>query len=98
MKKEKLLLKIEEAEKEAYYRSLHCDKCLDERRKQRIIDEKSYNKKAMTNVIRRLVCQYCKHEDFFVVDGDLEVCRHSGEIREVVSTEEDYGNHSVRHK
>ena len=81
MKKEELLKVLEEVEKEVYYKSLHCYQCLREQQKQRIIDEQTYNEKAMVNVIRQLVCEYCKHEDF-TVDGDLEVCRYWGVIRE----------------
>ena len=97
MKKDELLRMIEEAEKEIYYKNIYCDHCLKEQRKQKIIDEHTYNEKKMANVIRSLVCRYCKHKDF-AVDGDLEVCIHCGMIREEVSTEGDYGYHSVRHK
>ena len=97
MKKEELLKVLEEAEKEVYYKSIHCDQCLDEQRKQRIIDEHTYNEKVLGSVIRQLVCEYCKHEDF-AVDGELQICRRCGSIKEEVSTEGDYGNHSVRHK
>ena len=96
MKREELLKVLEETEKEVYYKSIHCDQCLDEQRKQKIVDEHTYNEKTMANVIRELVCQHCKHE-YFVVDGDLEVCRYCGVIREA-STEGGYGNHRVRHK
>ena len=97
MKREELLKVLEEAEKEFYYRSIYCDQGLKEQRKQKIIDEHTYNEVAIMNVIRQLVCQYCLHE-YFIVDGDLKICRHCDVIREEASAEGDYGNHSVRHK
>jgi len=89
MKKGDLLKVIKETEKEVYYKTIHCDQCLREQQKQKIIDEHTYDKKLMANVIRQLGCIYCKHEDF-AVDGYLEVCLHCGVTREEASTEVDY--------
>ena len=82
MKKDELLKMTEKAEKDnIYYKTIHCDQCVREQRKQKIIDEHTYNRKIMANVILRLVCRYCKHEDF-VVDGELQICMDCGVIKE----------------
>jgi len=96
VKKADLIEAIAEVEKEAYYKeSITCDQCLREQRKQKIIDEYTYNKKIMANVIRRLVCNYCEHEDF-AVDGDLQICMQCGSVYEGV--EDDYGSRRKIHK
>jgi len=95
LKKAELVEAIAEVEKEAYYKSITCDQCLREQQKQKIIDEHTYNKKVVENVIRQLVCDHCKHEDF-AVDGDLQICMQCGAVYE--SVEGDYCSHRKIHK
>ena len=96
MKKDELLRIIEEAEKAVYYKTSHCDQCLREQQKQKIVDKRMYNERTMANVIRRLVCRYCRYKNF-AVDGDLEVYMHCGVLREKVNTEGECGHYSARH-
>lgn len=97
MKKEELEVAVAEAEKEALYKeSVTCQQCLVEQRKQKIIDEHMYNKKTMANVIRRLVCDYCSHQDI-AVDGDVRICMGCGAVQRE-DTDTDYFSHHKIHK
>ena len=96
MKRAELEEAIAAAEKGAWYKeNVTCQQCLREQRKQKIIDERVYNERTMANVIRRLVCDQCKHEDF-VLDGDLQICVNCGTIKEDVNTEGDYNFNRVK--
>ena len=89
---------IEEAEKKLKYeKTVTCQACLEERRKQRLIDDKLYDWRCMDNLIRKLVCTYCKHDNF-AVDGDIRVCVACGTVEDTVSTEGDYTYNRVKHR
>ena len=57
-----------------------CGACLDEQRKQRKIDEKTFNQRLLESVVRTLVCRHCQHTKF-VVDGDHTVCVDCGALQ-----------------
>ena len=97
MTKPDLVAAIAEAEKVVHYGKIECQHCLDERRKQRLIDDKLYDRRCMDNLIRKLVCTYCKHDNF-AVDGDIRVCVACGTVEETVCTEGDYTYNRVKHR
>lgn len=90
--------KISEAERKIHYdKTVTCQSCLEERRKQRLIDEKLYDQKTLGNVIRVLVCDYCSH-DSFIYDGDVEICIQCGAVRTTISDEGNYFSHKKKQK
>ena len=58
-----------------------CASCLDEQRKQRKIDEKTFNQRLLESAVRTLVCEHCQHTEF-VVDGDHTVCVDCGLLQD----------------
>ena len=78
--------KLKERERaEAYERELRdtviCGACLDEQRKQRKIDEKTFNRRLLESVVRTLVCRHCQHTGF-ITDGDHTVCVECGALQD----------------
>ena len=94
MEKPNLVAAIAEAEKVAHYGKIECQHCLDERRKQRCIDEQEYYRKTMAEIIRRLVCDYCKHTFTVAVDGNAEFCAKCGALQPM-NLEGGYSSHRV---
>ena len=67
---------IKEKEEVAMYErelrdTVRCAACLDEQRKQRKIDEKTFNQRLFGNVVRTLVCEHCKHTNLARDGGDV---------------------------
>ena len=81
LKKTELITKVEKLKEqeraEKYEENLRdtvmCRACLDEQRKQRKIDEKTFNQRLLKSIVRTLVCRHCQHTKF-IVDGDHTVC------------------------
>ena len=76
---------IKEKEEVAMYErelrnTVRCAACLDEQRKQRKIDEKTFNQRLLESFVRTLVCRHCQHTKF-VVDGDHTVCVDCGALQ-----------------
>ena len=59
-------------------RSPICIKCLDELRKQQVINEKVYDQKLMDDAVRELA--WNKLQKNIVIDGDMMIDRRSGEV------------------
>ena len=57
-----------------------CGACLDEQRKQRKIDEKTFNQRLFKSTVRTLVCEYCEHANL-AQDGDNTVCVDCGALQ-----------------
>ena len=55
-----------------------CIKCLDELRRQQVIDEKVYDRKLMDDAVRRLAWDELQKN--IVVDGDTMIDRRTGEV------------------
>jgi hypothetical protein len=91
--------KILEAERKIHYdKTVTCQSCLEERLKQRLIDDKLYNQKTFGNVVRGLVCDYCSH-DSFTHDGDAIICIQCGALRgAIISDEGDYFSNKIKQK
>ena len=62
-----------------------CIKCLDELRKQQVIDEKVYDQKLMDDAVKRFA--WDKLQKNIVIDGDIMTDRWKGEV---LSSEVDY--------
>ena len=52
--------------------------CLDELRKQQVIEEKVYNQKLMADTVRKLAWDELQKN--IVIDGDMTVDRRTGEV------------------
>ena len=52
--------------------------CLDEHRKQQVIDKKVYDQKLMDDTLRRLA--WDKLQKNIVMDGDIIIDRRTGEV------------------
>ena len=52
--------------------------CLDELRKQQVIDKKVYNQKLMDDTLRKIVCDGLQKN--IVKDGDTMIERRTGEV------------------
>ena len=78
-----------------------CKECLDELKKQRKIDEHTYDKKLMEQTLRDFGCQYtCSHRSR-VIDGGMTVCTDCGLVLEecLASDEGDFDwSHKVRRR
>jgi hypothetical protein len=89
---------IAEAERKIHYdKTVTCQSCLEERLKQRLIDDKLYNQKTFGYVVRGLVCDYCSH-DSFTHDGDAIICIQCGAVQTTVNDEGDYFSHKIKQK
>ena len=55
-----------------------CMKCLDELRKQQVIDEKVYDQKFMDDTARKLAWERLQKN--MVMDGDTMIDRRTGEL------------------
>ena len=55
-----------------------CIKCLDELRKQQVIDEKVYDQKLMDGAVRKLAWDEIQKN--IVTDGDMMIDRRLGEV------------------
>ena len=82
---EEKVKKLKEQEKvEKYEENIRdtviCGACLDEQRKQRKIDEKTFNQRLFKSTVRTLVCEYCEHANL-ARDGDDTVCVDCGALQ-----------------
>ena len=55
-----------------------CMTCLNEHRKQQVIDQKVYNRKLMDDAVRKLACDDIQKN--MVMDGDIMIDRRTGEV------------------
>ena len=53
-------------------------KCLDELRKQQVIDEKVYDQKLMADTVRKLAWDELQKN--IAIDGDMMIDRRTGEV------------------
>ena len=99
MKKQELEEAIERAKTEAKYYEIFCASCLEERNKQRLIDEKMYKEQKLGQMIRDLSMQYeCPHREI-AYDVDERICVHCGEVLSFeVNKEGDYFSQKIRKK
>ena len=89
LKKAELEAKVKKLQKqeksETYEQNLidtvTCKACLHEQRKQRKIDDKTFNQRLLESAVRTLVCEYCKHA-ILARDGDNTVCVDCGALQE----------------
>ena len=78
-----------------------CKDCLNELKKQRIIDEYTQSKKLLEQTARDLSCQFdhCFHTRT-LIDGEITVCMDCGLILEEskVNSERDFLSHKVKRR
>ena len=77
--------KLKEQEKTEKYEenirdTVICAACLDEQRKQRTIDDKTFARILLEGFVRTLVCEYCKHANL-ARDGDDTICADCGTLQ-----------------
>ena len=97
MKKQELEKAIEKAKTEAKYYEIFCDSCLEERKNQRLIDVKMYNKQKLAKVIRDYNMRYkCKHTRI-AYNINERICVDCGEILIFeMNQENDYFSHKIK--
>ena len=96
MGKQELEKEIEKAKTEAKYYEIFCDSCLEERKNQRLIDVKMYNKQKLAKVIRDYnIGHKCKHTKI-VYDIDERICLDCGEVLFKMNQENDYFSHKIK--
>ena len=97
MKRPELEKAIEKAETEAEYKKIECISCLEERKNQRLIDERMYNKQKLAKVIRDCNMRHkCKHTEI-AYDIYERICMDCGEVL-AFDQENDYFSHKIKNK